>query len=87
MRSDFFGLNRVFSVEPVVIVIYLLPAQRVLFCAIGSLIKLRLSTLIFLFSYESIALFGNILRQGFAVFVFCMFHPWKGKSKMRFLDR
>ena len=76
------GLTRFFGIESVVIAIYFLLALRVLICAGGSLIKLLLFTLVFFFSYESISLFGNILRQGFSVFILCMLYPWKSKSKI-----
>lgn len=77
-----FGLTRFFGVESVVIAIYFLLALRLLICASGSLIRLLLFTLVFFLSYESIALFGNVLRQGFSVFIFCMLYPWKSKSKI-----
>jgi hypothetical protein len=82
---SFLGVGTLYGTEYVVTVIYFLLSVKICRHAHAPLLSILLFTLVFLFSYESVSMYGNILRQGFSVFLVLMIYPMGNIKEISFL--
>lgn len=71
-----FGVGNLYSVESFLVIVYSLLGAKICINSRYSLLSITLFTIFFLFSYESVSLYGNILRQGTASFLVLLVYPF-----------